>query len=529
MLGYAPGVYGNLKHIVWVVVCVAAAASGRAWALSETPAPPIDKVKLLAAQEPNGLWVVVPDNGSGFELLHQPPQAPRDTLYIAMPSKGRPIALAATTDKAYLVYEDMTAQSVTFTWSARQGLHGYEPEQLMPLPKGAQLIDFNATAAGPLALVAEPKPDGQGDDDVAPKQLLAYRGGAWEPIATPQPLGDCALVVLDAANDEIALVETEPGHTLALHRRQGEAWSRAGYGLTARIGESRAVGVMGQILVLAPPAANLQAKPGHEVQINVSLLHPDGRSMYAGLLPLPASPDLQHVPVAHGNSVRVIAKTKEGNLFITERSLFAKPHSEVAYAPLKVSHWPPVSNREMIVTGLLIVMTLTIIAIWRRDPESAIVRLPEGLAPAALSVRLSAALIDMAPAVAVAMFAFKITNPLEVLLPWPSFNQPPDQMLPGVVAFGVFVVHTTIGELTTGMSLGKRIMHCRVTNTTGGKPRAAGVLLRGVVRLIELFAWPLLLFVLLNRPHQRMGDLAARTVVVMGKAKQPADDDADHA
>lgn len=517
-LRYAPGVRQSLKHPACLLLCIVALGSAQAWAQSDAPAQSPDKVRLLAAQEQLGLWVIVPDQESGFELLHQPTQAPRDTLYKAMPGKDRPIALAVTANEAYVVYIDRTVQSVRFHWSARQGMHAYETEQRPPLPPDAELLGFAARGEEPLALIAVNTEAGAREI-----RLLAYRKGGWTRIALPQAIGARPqLVVLGEAEHDIALVDPNATDGLAVYRQQTDGWQRTAYRGASVTNDTRAVGVMGHIVLVDPPKPSDDPKPGLEVLLNATLLHTDGRVLDAGALPLPASPNLQHVPMAHADSLRVISQMKEGNLFVTDRSLFAHPDHAVAFAPLKVTNWPPVSSRELVVTGLLIVMTLVIIAIWRRDPDSAVVRLPEGLVPAALPVRLSAALFDMAPAVVVSMVVFKVSNPLEILLPWPSFDQPLDQMLPGVVAFAVFAAHTTLGELTTGMSLGKRIMHCRVTSTTGGRPSTAGVLIRGVVRLVELFAWPLLLFVLLNRPHQRMGDLAARTVVVMhGSTEQP--------
>ena len=68
-----------------------------------------------------------------------------------------------------------------------------------------------------------------------------------------------------------------------------------------------------------------------------------------------------------------------------------------------------------------------------------------------------------------------------------------------------------------------------MTDPQGRPARRTALLVRGLVRLLELLLPPLLLFVLLNRSHQRMGDLAARTVVVTGHATatSPSADNAE--
>ncbi len=86
----------------------------------------------------------------------------------------------------------------------------------------------------------------------------------------------------------------------------------------------------------------------------------------------------------------------------------------------------------------------------------------------------------------------------------------------GAVVIAVFVTHTTLTELVLARTLGKAIVGLRTTTLTGTRPKAWQLLVRGLLKSLDLLpgAW-LLLLLPVNAPHrQRLGDLVGRTVVV---------------
>ncbi len=105
-------------------------------------------------------------------------------------------------------------------------------------------------------------------------------------------------------------------------------------------------------------------------------------------------------------------------------------------------------------------------------------------------------------------------NTTRVYFPCSEFckNLRGDQHL--CLAVGLFVLHTGLSELLTGQTLGKKALGCRVVAEDGSDPDLWQVLARNAVKGLEVLAWPLLLFVLLNPARQRLGDLVARTLVV---------------
>ena len=90
-----------------------------------------------------------------------------------------------------------------------------------------------------------------------------------------------------------------------------------------------------------------------------------------------------------------------------------------------------------------------------------------------------------------------------------------------LIYYAVFFVYFTLCELLFARTPGKKALKLMVVSVTGEKMSAQQVLIRNVVRLFDFF--PSLFFyamtlmiVFITRRQQRSGDLAARTMVVMG-------------
>ncbi len=85
-----------------------------------------------------------------------------------------------------------------------------------------------------------------------------------------------------------------------------------------------------------------------------------------------------------------------------------------------------------------------------------------------------------------------------------------------VVVFGGLFVYYTVLEALFGASVGKLVFRIRVTMVDGTRPGGGAVILRNLVRIPE--AWllyaPAAVSCLIGQKCQRLGDHAARTVVV---------------
>jgi uncharacterized RDD family membrane protein YckC len=97
-------------------------------------------------------------------------------------------------------------------------------------------------------------------------------------------------------------------------------------------------------------------------------------------------------------------------------------------------------------------------------------------------------------------------------------------------AFLFYVLHTTILELATGASIGKLLFGLRVATLSGQRPPPRAIVLRNVMRALDLLGFPLVL-VVFSPLRQRVGDIAAGTLVVRasqrGRGKEQAKDGAD--
>jgi uncharacterized RDD family membrane protein YckC len=183
------------------------------------------------------------------------------------------------------------------------------------------------------------------------------------------------------------------------------------------------------------------------------------------------------------------------------------------------------SVRDMV--GLLTVFLLFMLVFWRRQESLARpIALPPGYVVANLGKRAVAAMVDLSPAMGVVWWIWhaeitayineiqdsvalgvqpRVTAPVQVLLIWVYFC---------LMYTGYCLVFESISQSTPG----KRLMGCEVLSESMEKPNRVQIVVRNVMRLVELekhlLIWPFLLMVFFTRNRQRFGDLVARTVVV---------------
>lgn len=169
---------------------------------------------------------------------------------------------------------------------------------------------------------------------------------------------------------------------------------------------------------------------------------------------------------------------------------------------------------RLIVSMALMAAVLVMFGIWRRDPANAKVTLPKGYQVAALSKRFLAVMIDLIPCGMVSSFAFGITM-LQLIDQWPGMAITWEQLLPGLLTIALFTLHTTLSEVFTAQTLGKKMMGLTVCTMSGQQPDLWQVLLRNLLKILDLVAWYVLpMLVIVSAYRQRLGDVVARTVVV---------------
>ncbi len=191
----------------------------------------------------------------------------------------------------------------------------------------------------------------------------------------------------------------------------------------------------------------------------------------------------------------------------------------------RLSTWLPL----ILVTGALLLV------FWRRQESiTRTIALPVGISLAGYGKRLLAFVIDLAPAVVATMPLWRV--PLSTAFreygsaaPFPSEQGPDDiQLWIGwLVIRVVYAVYCAGCEFMFHATPGKLALRCRVISEDLQPCRARQILARNLVRIIELdrYLVPLLVLVFLTRNRQRLGDLAARTLVVeISESPSPPDE-----
>ncbi len=156
---------------------------------------------------------------------------------------------------------------------------------------------------------------------------------------------------------------------------------------------------------------------------------------------------------------------------------------------------PEAINTSMLLT--VGVIGLLLLLIWRRGARDArwLVR-SAALPVAPWGRRIIAAMIDLLPAVIISTSFFhdgwlKLQTELEATDPvlgvesWLAIGS----------LMGIYLLHTTIGELLTRASLGKRLMQLTVVDERGRPARRGQIRIRNIFRVADLM--PILLLIML--------------------------------
>jgi uncharacterized RDD family membrane protein YckC len=164
-------------------------------------------------------------------------------------------------------------------------------------------------------------------------------------------------------------------------------------------------------------------------------------------------------------------------------------------------------------------------------------QLPPAIPPGNLGRRLLAGLIDLVPFFLLSAAIFPLpTVAFDAIGDTDKFLQVMGELMSRenyaysvILAMVTYVIYCTATEYRFGATLGKRAMKLRVVGNGAARAGLREVVLRNLVKVIELMSLPLLLLVpLITRNRQRLGDLFAQTAVVDATARQDAPEDDEH-
>ncbi len=230
--------------------------------------------------------------------------------------------------------------------------------------------------------------------------------------------------------------------------------------------------------------------------------------------------------VVTGN-LRAVSMVDDKSEKIEQRGSYDLGRGE-AFGPNPIAQWtsPEVAAQQtqwmqMLVMGL---MTAAMVLTLRSRPPLPVEMLGRaGIRLAPLGRRMAAGLIDALPFILASLYVYMKLDPESQ-----SFDHVTTELLPEVIGVVVYLLHVTVSEVIWGRSIGKMIFGLRVVKNDGTPLTPGRAILRNVMRVLDVSLLIPLVFVLISPLRQRIGDLAAGTLVVTKAVKeteQTADSD----
>lgn len=356
-------------------------------------------------------------------------------------------------------------------------------------------------------------------------ELVRLGSRGWESIAVPAAIKPQRIrTVLAMGERRFALIgDHAPDSAFTIHAYVEGKWTDRTYG--RRLGTPwRAVAVSGNVFVVMPSRSSSRY-----------LLSPHLAPYGAQIVSEPELKRLRLINVKKNavrwwmtpgdQSITAVALNGDGSLWWTIYDVGSDAPMAPPIKPLRVSEPPPPLPQPMtiVMVAAMMIGMLFLLGGGKREVGSP-VYVPRGTRPAG-KVRIYAAMVDLAPAVAISMITFGILNPIEIASQWMNHPDEWRSLAPGLLVIGIFVTHTTLTELFTGATMGKLLFGVRVVSMTGLSPNVWQVLARNSFKVIELMP-PFLLLVVpfVNRFRQRLGDMVSRTLVVAPQRNLQRDD-----
>lgn len=248
----------------------------------------------------------------------------------------------------------------------------------------------------------------------------------------------------------------------------------------------------------------------------------DNQAFNIGIFTLPTDTITRWTLLPVDGKIGVIAEDKQAIMRLhtldLQGNLLAKPIVLSVNDPTDVMNHPG----RMVVSFALMLAVMLMFSIWRRDPANAKVTVPEGFRIAPISRRLLALLIDILPCgiISATITGVSINRMVDH---WTGMATTWEQLFPGMIAIALFITHTTVAEIFTAKTLGKKIMGLSVCTMNGKSPDVLQIVLRNLLKILDLIAWYVLpVLVIVSAYRQRLGDVVAKTVVI---SKEKSDDD----
>ncbi len=422
-----------------------------------------------------------------------------------------------------------------------------EPDESSDTPPADDPLPVDtATDQEPDESVTQPEAVSQPSVLPADRLLLLSRGRWYvQPLPEDWAHGSRAWLVAGHDSDTCpTLVALSPDSTsrdrtkIDVYRCDGEMdthesapqWSYQPYDLDSSVNANLAFVSAESQLVAARVRPDTQG-----VTAELSVLR-SGKSLDIGTVSLPDAAPQAWSLLGTGNTATLLARTNAAfdappgeveSLAATWTRIDVRGRTVLEPTDLAVKARSPMDDaaQYIMLVFIALLVAMLMLAFWRRDADWNKLTLPDDQAVADLPRRAIAAAIDMAPGIVGAMLYFNLSFN-DLMLRWPGngIAHTLAQIAPGTCVIACFVLHTTLSELVFARTLGKALTGLRSRNLAGDRPKFWQLLVRGLLKTLDLIpgAWLLLLLPVITPQKQRLGDLIARTVIT---CDAPADSD----
>jgi uncharacterized RDD family membrane protein YckC len=175
---------------------------------------------------------------------------------------------------------------------------------------------------------------------------------------------------------------------------------------------------------------------------------------------------------------------------------------------------------QLVQLGVMVLLMFVMLStLRRRGSLQEAMRKADKLPLAPLVPRFLAGMIDALPLIAVPAFIVFTSASLDDAKL--RMNDTVIQAWEGGAAI-VYIAYTAAAEMLFARTLGKWLLRMRVANLDGSRPTARALFLRNLMRLVDLtLALFPLVMVFLSPLRQRIGDVAAGTIVVRADVVTP--------
>ncbi len=174
---------------------------------------------------------------------------------------------------------------------------------------------------------------------------------------------------------------------------------------------------------------------------------------------------------------------------------------------------PATSPRVMVFSVAFTLAVLLLVLHLRRETGQRL-SLSESMAVVDLPPRLLAGVVDLGVLVLLAW----LVTPHDlgaIVRSHPALATSFPAMIPFATIIGVYVLYSIFSEWVGHGTMGKRLMRLRVVDLRGRRPGPWPIIVRNLVKIVELVTIVLLVVAVFTTYRQRLGDLLAATVVVI--------------